>query len=385
MNMQPTLVILTLSAAVLATACEDSTAPQAPPPPQVAVARPLIETITDWDGFTGRLAAVESVDIRARVSGYLESVNFKAGSLVEKGDLLFVIDPRPDTAVLNEAKAELTRARVGLELATNDLERAQGLSVSNAISEEILDERTQKKREAAAALEAARAKVDSAALNVEFTHVKAPISGRISRAFVTEGNLVSGGNEGATRLTTIVSLDPIHFYFTGDERAYLRYLRLDRAGARPSSHDTQNPVRLRLADEDDFIHEGYMDFVDNRIDEATGTMQGRAIFPNPDYLLVPGMFAEIQLLGEGPYEAVLIPDEAIGVDQAQQFVFVLDRENVAHRRLIETGGLEGTMRIIREGLSPDDRVVINGIQRVRAGSQVTPELVNLKDRADARR
>lgn len=385
MNMQPTLAILTLFAAVLATGCGDSAAPQAPPPPQVAVATPLIEAITDWDGFTGRLAAVESVDIRARVSGYLESVNFKAGSLVEKGDLLFVIDPRPDTAVLNEAKAELTRARVRLELATNDLERAQGLSVSNAISEEILDERTQEKREAAAALEAARAKVDSAALNVEFTHVKAPISGRISRAFVTEGNLVSGGNEGATRLTTIVSLDPIHFYFTGDERAYLRYLRLDLAGARPSSHDTQNPVRLRLADEDDFVHKGYMDFVDNRIDEATGTVQGRAIFPNPDYLLVPGMFAEIQLLGEGPYEAVLIPDEAIGADQAQQFVFVLDGENVARRRLIETGGLEGTMRIIREGLSPDDRVVINGIQRVRAGSPVTPESVDLNDRANARR
>jgi len=385
MNMQPTLLILTLFAVVLATACGDSTAPPAPAPPQVAVATPLIEAITDWDGFTGRLAAVESVDIRARVSGYLESVNFKAGSFVEKGDLLFVIDPRPDTAVLNEAKAELTRAGVQLELATNDLERAQGLSVSNAISEEILDERTQQKREAAATLEAAKAKVVSAALNVEFTHVKAPISGRISRAFVTEGNLVSGGNEGATRLTTIVSLDPIHLYFTADERAYLRYLRLDQAGARPSSHDAQNPVRLRLTDEVDFVHVGYMDFVDNRIDEETGTVQGRAIFPNPEYLLVPGMFAEIQLRGEGPYQALLIPDEAIGADQAQQFVFVLDRENVAHRRLIRTGGLEGTMRIIREGLSRDDRVVINGIQRVRAGSPVTPESVDLKDRAGARR
>ena len=324
MNMQPKLTVSILFTAVLAAGCGESPAPQAPPPPRVAVAAPLSTLVTDWDEFTGRLAAVESVDIRARVSGYLESVNFEEGSFVQKGDSLFVIDPRPDTAVLNEAKAGLTRARVQLELATNDLERAQRLSDSLAISEEVLDERTQEKREAVATLEAAKAKVDSAALNVEFTHVKAPISGRIGRAFVTEGNLISGGNEGATRLTTIVSLDPIHFYFTGDERAYLRYLRLDRAGARPSSHDTQNPVRLRLADEDGFVHEGYMDFVDNRIDEATGTVQGRAIFPNPDYVLVPGMFAKIQLLGEGPYEALLIPDEAIGADQAQQFVFVLD-------------------------------------------------------------
>ncbi len=305
MNMQPKLTVLTIFAVVLATGCGDSASPQAPPPPQVAVA-------------------------------------------------------------------------------TNDLERAQRLSDSSAISDEVLDTRTQEKREAVAALEAAKAKVDSAALNVEFTQLKAPISGRISRAFVTEGNLITGGNENATRLTTIVSLDPIHFYFTGDERAYLRYLRLDRAGARPSSHNSQNPVRLRLADENDFVHEGYMDFVDNRIDEATGTIQGRAIFPNPDYLLVPGMFAEIQLLGEGPYAALLIPDEAIGVDQAQQFVFVLDGENVAHRRPIETGRLEGTMRIIREGLSRGDRVVISGTQRVRAGSPVTPESADLKDRSQTR-
>ena len=186
-------------------------------------------------------------------------------------------------------------------------------------------------------------------------------------------------HEAASLLTTIVSLDPIHFYFTGNEQDYLRYLRLDRAGGRPSSHDTRNPVRLRLADEGDFVHEGYMDFVDNRIDAATGTVQGRAIFANPDYLLVPGMFARIQLLGEGPYEALLIPDEAIGADQARQFVFVLDADNVAQRRVIETGRLEGGLRIIREGLSRDDRVVINGIQRVRAGSPVDPELVDLSD------
>jgi len=373
------LAVLAAFIALSLTGCGESGNPQTVPPPQVTVATPLDKEVTDWDEFTGRLAAVNSVDVRARVSGYLESVNFTEGAIIDKGDLLFVIDPRPYTAVQNEAKAELTRTRVRLELATNDMERAGRLYQSRAISEEELDARTQERREAVAALEAAKAKVESTELNVGFTNVTAPIAGRIGRALVTEGNLVSGGNESASLLTTIVSLDPIHFYFTGNEQDYLRYLRLDRAGGRPSSHDTRNPVRLRLADEGDFVHEGYMDFVDNRIDAATGTVQGRAIFANPDYLLVPGMFARIQLLGEGPYEALLIPDEAIGADQARQFVFVLDADNVAQRRVIETGRLEGGLRIIREGLSRDDRVVINGIQRVRAGSPVDPELVDLSD------
>ncbi len=365
-------------------ACEDTGAPQALPPPQVSVATPLVRQITDWDEFTGRLAAVKSVDIRARVSGYLESVNFTEGALVEKGDLLFVVDPRPYTSVLDAAKAELTRARVRLQLAKNDLERARRLHDSRSISEEELDARTQETREATAAMEAAQANVESAQLNVEFTSVTAPISGRISRAFVTEGNLISGGSENATQLTTIVSLDPIHFYFTGNEQIYLHYLRLDRTGARPSSHDAQNPVRLRIADEKDFVHHGHMDFVDNRIDENTGTMQGRAIFPNPDYIFVPGMFAEIQLLGEGPYEAFLIPDEAIGADQAQQFVFILDSENVAHRRVIETGRLDGMLRVVRNGLSRGDRVVVNGIQRVRANKPVNPQTVDLEERKPTR-
>lgn len=300
--------------------------------------------------------------------------------MVEKDDLLFVIDPRPYAAVLNAAKAELTRARVRLQLAKNDLERARRLHGSRSISEEELDTRTQETYGATAAMEAARARVESAQLNVEFTRITAPISGRISRAFVTEGNLVNGGNENATQLTTIVSLNPIHFYFTGNEQIYLHYMRLDRTGARPSSYATPNPVRLRIADEKDFVHEGHMDFLDNRIDENTGTMQGRAIFPNPDLIFIPGMFAEIQLLGEGPYEALLIPDEAIGADQAQQFVFVLDSENVAHRRVIETGRLEGSLRVVRHGLSRDDRVVVNGIQRVRADQAVNPQTVDLEQR-----
>ena len=365
--------------ACLLVACGASESPQAPPPPKVTVATPLQKSVTDWDEFTGRFAAVNSVDIRARVSGYLESVNFKEGGIVEKGDLLFVIDPRPYVAVLNEAQAALAQENARLVLASNDLERIKRLYGSKAVSEEALDARTQEKLEALAAVEAAKAKVASAQLDVEFTNIKAPIRGRISRALVTEGNLVSGGNEGATLLTTIVSLDPIHFYFTGNEQAYLRYLRLDRAGGRRSSHDVPNPVRLRLGDETEFTHEGHMDFLDNQIDTATGTVQGRAIFSNPDDILVPGMFAEIQLLGEGPYQALLIPDEAIGFDQSEQFVLVLDDENVVRRREVDTGRIEGGLRIVRRGLEPTDLVIIEGMQRARPGSPVIPDQVGLND------
>ncbi|MGH8034127.1 MAG: efflux RND transporter periplasmic adaptor subunit, partial [Lysobacterales bacterium] len=358
-------------------------------PPKVTVAKPLLRQVTDWDKFTGRLAAVNSVDIRARVSGYLETLKFKEGSIVDKGDLLFVIDPRPYEAVLSQAQAALTQEKARLQLASNELKRVQKLYGSSAVSEEALDTRTQAHLASLAAVEAAQAQVVAAQLNVEFTHIKAPIRGRISRAIVTEGNLVSGGNEGATLLTTIVSLDPIHFYFTGNERAYLRYLRLDQAGSRPSSHNSPNPVRLRLADETEFEHEGHMDFLDNRIDAATGTVQGRAIFPNPADILVPGMFAEIQLLGEGPYEALLIPDEAIGFDQSQQFVFVLDVDNEVQRKEVILGRMEQGLRIVRSGLGKDDRVIITGIQRVRTGVAAEPELVDLNQfresagRADA--
>ena len=359
--------------------CSEQAGRDGPPPPQVTVAKPLVKQITDWDEYTGRLAAVESVEMRARVSGYLESVHFRHGAIVQKDDLLFVIDPRPYQAKLDEAEAELTRARVKLQLAGNDLERAKRLFKSRAISEEELDSRTQEKREAVAARQAAKAAVQSTKLDVEFTHVRAPVSGRIGRPLVTKGNLVSGGTAGSTLLTTIVSLDPIHFYFTTDERAVLRYVRLDQSGGRPSSQDSPNPVRLKLADENDFVHQGHMDFVDNKIDQSTGTMQGRAIFENPDYLLVPGMFAEIKLLGEGPYEALLVPDAAVGADQAQRFVYLLGEKNITQRKPIVLGRLVGNLRVIREGLETDDRIVINGIQRIRPGTVVTPQAGEIAD------
>lgn len=341
-------------------------------PPEVTVARPLVRKVTDWDEYTGRVAAVESVEIRARVSGYLQAIHFHDGGLVKRGDLLFEIDPRPYQAALDEARAQLTSARVRLELAANDLNRAKRLFASRAISEEELDARTKAKREAEAAIEAGQAAEKAAALNLDFTRIKAPISGRIGRRLVTAGNLVSGEGKDATLLTTIVSVDPIHVYFTADERAFLRYTRLAEQGIRPSSRDAANPVRLQLADEQGFPHQGVMDFVDNVVDQATGTMQGRAIFPNPDGDLTPGLFGRIQLLGEGPYEALIVPDAAIGTDQAQRLVYVVADDGTVTPRPVTLGRSLGELRVVRSGLTAADRVVINGIQRVRPGSKVKP-------------
>ena len=357
-------------------ACEKDS-PQGPPPeqpaPQVTVATPLVKDVTDWDEFTGRLYAVESVEVRPRVSGYLQSIHFEEGSLVKAGDLLYVIDPRPYQAILDQAKAELTRAKAALELAENDLTRAEKLYKSRAISEEELDSRGSQKRAAIAALESTLATIKAAELNVEFTHIKSPINGRISRTRITKGNLVTGGDFESSLLTTIVSLDPIYVYFTADEQSVLHYTRMDMAGTRKSSRLTPNPVLLRLADEDDYMHKGKMDFVDNQIDLATGTMRGRAIVENPEYLLVPGMFADVKLLGEGPYEALLIPDSAISVDQTIRFVYVLNENDTVERRQIKPGNTQDGLRIIRSGLNKEDRIIINGIQRVRAGMKVSPE------------
>lgn len=342
------------------------------PPAEVTVSKPLVRQVTDWDEYTGRLAAVESVEVRARVSGYLEAVHFEDGTLVQKGDLLFVIDPRPYQAARDEAQAQLSRARIRLDLAVNDLDRAQRLYESRAISEEEFDARTQERKEAQAAIEAAEAAVQATELDLAFSRVRAPISGRIGRKLVTEGNLITGGATQSTLLTTIVSVDPMHVYFTADERAYLRYQRMAQDGLRPSSRDAANPVRIQLADEESFQHEGLMDFVDNVVDLATGTMQGRAVIPNPDGVLTPGLFARVQLLGEGPYKALLVPDMAIGTDQAQRLVWVLNDDDTVRPQPVTLGRAVGPLRVIREGLEQDDRVVINGLQRVRPGAPVTP-------------
>ena len=354
-------------------ACERPQAAPAPAPPKVTVSRPVVREVIEWDEYTGRLVAVESVEVRARVSGYLQSIHFTDGAIVKKGNLLFVIDPRPYQADLDRAAAELKLANARLDLAKSDYARAQRLLQVRAISEEEADTRAATQRQTQEHLQAARAAVDAAKLNVEFTRITAPITGRISRKLVTEGNLIAGGTAQSTLLTTIVSLDPIHCYIEADERAYLKYVRLSREGKRPSSREVRNPAYLALADETGFPHKGYIDFVDNRLDPNTGTMTGRAIFPNPELTLTPGLFARVRIPGSGNYEALMIPDEAIGTDLSQKFVFVVNDQSIAEYRAVQLGPVINGLRVIREGLKPEDWVIVKGIQRARTGTKVEPE------------
>jgi RND family efflux transporter MFP subunit len=354
-------------------ACQEQQAAPLPPLPQVTVSQPAVREVIEWDEYTGRLEAVDTVDVRARVSGYLQSVHFTDGAMVKKGTLLFVIDPRPYQAELDRAKAALEQALARLERTQKDLNRAQQLVKSRAISQEEVDTRSADQREAQEAVQAARAAVEAARLNVEFTQVKAPISGRISRQFVTEGNLITGGTAQATLLTTIVSLDPIYGYFEVDERAYLKYTHLWRNGTNAASRNGKTPVYLGLANETGFPHQGHLDFIDNRLDPNTGTMTGRALFSNPDLALVPGLFARTRLPGSGRYEAVLIPDVAIGSDQTQRFALVVNEQSTVEYRKVDVGPIIDGLRVIRNGLQPQDWVIVNGVQRVRPGARVNPQ------------
>jgi RND family efflux transporter MFP subunit len=367
------LLDFALCAAVLVVACGRQQAPE-PPPSKVTVAHPIERDLTDWDEYTARLEAVDSVEVRARVSGYLESVHFREGSLVKKGDLLFQIDPRPYEAQLRRAEGDLEVAQSRVNLAQKNLARVAYLMKGQAISKEEAETREAVLRQAQAGVTAAQAAVDAAKLDVEFTRITAPVSGRASRKFVTEGNLINGGiGTQGTLLTTIVSLDPLHVYFEANERDYLKYVRLAKSGARPSSRDNKNPVYVGTADEQGFPHEGYMDFVDNQIDRGTGTIQGRAIIPNPDGLLAPGLFVRLRLIGSGRYKALLIPDEAIQSDQAEKFVWLVDDQNRVRYRQVKIGTLHDGLRVVTEGLTPADRVVIHGVQRARPEAVVEPE------------
>lgn len=367
---------MVLMAAVM-TGCaaegDDVSAPQAPPPPTVTTAQPLVKKITDWDEYTGRFQAVDYVEVRARVSGNLDRVAFEDGAIVNKGDLLFVIDQRPFQVALQEAQAQLSSAKSTLEFANRDLARAQSLIQRGNISQQALDQRIQAEKNAEASVAAAEAAVRGARLNLDFTEVRAPVAGRIGRDLVTVGNLISGGQAGSTLLATIVSLDPIYFYFDADEAAYLRYARLARGGERPSSREAPNPVRLALQDETDFRHDGAMDFVDNQISMTTGTVRGRAIFNNPNQLFIPGMFARMQLIASEPYEAMLLPDEAIGSDQERKFVYVVGNDGTVEYRVVELGPMNSGLRVIRKGITPQDWIIVNGLQRARPGGKVTPE------------
>jgi len=347
----------------------------APPPaalPAVVVAQPLVMRLTEWDEYPGRFEATDRVDVRARVDGYLDSIHFRDGAIVKPGDLLFVIDPRPYEAVLEGARADVVRAQTRLELATTDFTRGESLFAIRGISQEELDRRVQARKEAEAALIVARATERVAALNVEFTRVRAPIGGRISQNFVSIGNVISGGQAGSTLLTTIVAIDPIEFVFDASEADYLKYNRMNASGERRTSRDTANPVRIRLLDEPTFTRVGKMDFVDNRVDPASGTIRGRALVPNPGGFLTPGQFGRLQLLGSGEFDALLVPDSAILSDQSRRFVWALDKDDVPEQRVVEPGNLEQGLRIVRAGLRRDDRIVINGMQRVRPGAKVAP-------------
>jgi membrane fusion protein, multidrug efflux system len=366
------LGVLVLGAQMLMACDGKPVARAAPPPPAVTVARPLQKTITEWDEYTGRFTAVETVEVRARVSGFIESVHFKEGQPVKQGDLLFVIDPRPFRIAIEQAKAEVERAKAKLEIASHDVQRATPLVRSQTVTEREFDTRRSTERDAAAQVASLEAALKQAELNMEWTEVRAPISGRISDKRVDAGNLITGGQTGATLLTLIVSIDPIHFVFDGSEADFLRYSRLAAAGTRPSSRDAQNPVAVQLADETDYRHQGRMNFVDNTLNPKTGTIRGRAVFDNKDGLLTPGFFGRLRLFG-GQRESLLVPDAAIASDQASKIVFTVADDGMVGTKRVELGPLVDGLRIIRSGLAPTDRIVIDGLQRSRPGQKVTAE------------
>jgi RND family efflux transporter MFP subunit len=372
------LLAAALVVVVLGAGCKKSATSAPPPTANVTVARPITKRLVEWDEFTGRLGAVASVEVRARVSGYLQSTNFKEGTEVKEGDLLFVVDPRRYDADLARTVAELARAQSQLELATAEAERAAKLVQTKAISAEEADVKAKSRKGAEAALAAAQASVDAAKLEVEFTRVTAPISGRVGRKLVTEGNLITGGPNGATVLTTIVALDPIYCYFDVDERSALKYRDLARQGKRESALFSSIPAQMALANETGFPHEGKIDFVDNEISALTGSIKARGVFDNKDRLMSPGFFSRLRIPGSGEYEALLIRDSAIGSDQGRSFVYVVDDAGKATQRTVLTGPLEDGLRIVRDGLKPEDRVVINGVMAIRPGANVKPEEAEMK-------
>jgi RND family efflux transporter MFP subunit len=378
-----TLAATVAFAALLVGCGRSGSAAQAPPPPQVSVAAVVEKRVKDWDEFTGRFQAVETVEIRPRVSGYIDKIAFKEGSLVKQGDLLFVIDPRPYQADYDRAAADLKRYKTALELARIESTRVQRLRESGAVSQEELDERTSTVAQAEANVAGAQAALESAALNMGFTRVTSPVTGRVSRAEVTRGNLVTGGNNGGTLLSSVVSMDPIYLYFDSDEQAYLRYMQMARSGERTSPRDATNPVHIGLANEEGFPHAGTMDFVDNQLNPQTGTIRARAVFVNKDGLFTPGLFARVQLVGSDDYNAILIDDRAVNTDQSQKYVFLLGADNKVEYRKVKLGRVIDGLRIVREGLKPGDVIVVNGAQRVHPGLTVAPQRVTMGGDAPA--
>ncbi len=346
--------------------------PAQPPPPTVTVAPVEQRELVEWDEFTGRTEAVEFVEVRPRVSGHIQAIHFKSGQLVKKGDVLFVIDPRWHRAEFNQKQAELEQAKVRLQNAEREAGRTAQLLANNAISTEEGDTRSSRFLEAKSALLAAEALRDTARLDLEYTEIRAPIDGRVSRELISVGNYVSGLPGGATMLTTIVSVDPIYVYADVDENSLLKFNGLTRAKKMASNGDGKVPVELQLADENGFVHRGLIESFDNKVDPNTGSILLRAVFPNPEGRIVPGLFARIRIPGSEKYPALLVDERAIGTDQAQKFVLSLTSSNTVEYRPVNLGAAVDGKRIVRSGLAVGDKIVINGLQRVRPGMPVMP-------------
>ena len=358
----------------LLSACGEPSAQQAPQQmaPAVSVAAVVHQRITEWDEFTGRLEAPESVSLRPRISGYIDSIGFKEGAIVKAGQPLFYIDDRSYKAEVRRLEAELADVNSQLKLAKSTFVRANELTENNAISVELFDSRAADLEQAKARLRSTSAALEIAKLNLSYTKVTAPITGRVSRAQITAGNLVSAGQ---TELTTIVSVNQVYAYFDADEQTYLKYIKLAQEGTRPSSREVKNPVYMGLANESGFPHQGYIDFIDNQVNPATGTIRGRAVFENPEGSFIPGLFTRIKLVGSASYDGILIDDKAIATDLSNKYVLVLDSENKVQYRAITLGEKLNGLRIVKSGLTAEDSIVVNGLQRVRPGVQVAPEVV----------
>jgi RND family efflux transporter MFP subunit len=352
------------------TGCDQKNTYAPPPPPVVTVETPRQQNVTNYAEFTGTTVAVETVELRARVEGYLQSMHFSAGANVNKGDLLFVIDPKPFQAHLDETASDLAIRQAELKLAETTLKRKEGALKDKAISEvEAIEARAQRDK-AAAAVEAARAAVETAALNLAYTEIQAPISGRIGRNLVDVGNLV--GADESTLLAVVIKDDPIYCYFNVSERDLLNYQKIKRHGDRSNSENGIIPVYLGLSNERGYPFKGRVDYLDNRIDAATGTIQLRAVFPNPDHVLLPGLFARIRVPITTHENALLVPDSALGADQQGRFLLMVNDQNTVEYIAVETGALIQGMRVIKDGITPEDRVIVKGVQRARPGIAVTP-------------
>ena len=357
-------------------ACSTAVIAQAPPstPPAVTVAKPIVKEVVERDDYVGRFEAVDAVEIRARVSGYLQTVSFRDGAIVKLGDPLFTIDKRPYQAALDQAEAAVTSAQARVAFAQSDYERAAALGRTGNITEQLLEQRRNTLETARGDLLGAQAAARTARLNLGFTEIHAPMAGRIGRKLISEGNLVTADQ---TLLTTIVSLDPIYFYFDVDERSFLAYQRTLQIGTVSDANQNRLPVRVGLTDEKGFNRKGVLDFLDNRVDQATGTMRARASIENKDLFIRPGLFGTIEVPGSPSHRGVLIPDEAIGTDQDRRIVWVVAEDGTVTPRVVRPGPRIDGYRLIREGLKGDETIVISGLQRVRPGAKVTPQAQEL--------